>query len=208
MGKFIDLTGEKFGRLVVIDRAGDYTCPSGYRKIRWNCRCSCGNAVVVCGSELRRGDTISCGCYATESKKRRATTHGLSRTSLHSIWKGMNARCYNKNHKNYIDYGGRGITICDEWRDDFRKFYDWSIRHGYSEGLTIDRKNVDGSYCPDNCCWVTRAAQANNRRNNIKITYNGETHSLKQWAMRLNIKYSTLYYRIKNNWNIEKAFTQ
>lgn len=205
MGKFVDLSGKRFGRLVVIDRADDYISPKGYHKAKWNCLCDCGNNAVVGAQELRSGDTKSCGCYEQETKRVNATTHGLSKTPLHSIWKGIKARCYNQNHKNYNDYGGRGISVCIEWKDSFKTFYDWAMKNGYRKGLTIDRVDVNGDYCPLNCRWVTRVVQANNRRSNININYKGKTHNLRWWAKFAKINYNTLYHRIKSGMDIETA---
>lgn len=197
-----------FGRLTVISRVDDHITPSGYHRIMWLCHCECGNDTIVASQELRNGDTKSCGCYERECKTKRATTHGLSKTRLHSVWKGMLARCYNKNHKNYNDYGGRGISVCNEWQTDFKSFYDWAVLSDYNDKLTLERKNVNESYCPDNCCWVDRVAQANNRRNNIIISYNGEAHNLKWWSDYTGIYYGTLYNRIKNGWDISKALNK
>ena len=208
MGKYIDLTGQTFGRLVVIARDTDYISPSGYPKTRWRCRCSCGNITTVCTQELRKGDTRSCGCYELECKRNNNKTHGLSNTRLHSIWKGMKARCYNKHHKNYEDYGARGISVCDDWKNDFQKFYTWAMNNGYQDELTIERIDVNGAYCPENCCWVTRIAQANNRRNSISISYCGEDHTLQVWSKLTGIPYSTLYYRFKKNYGAKEILAQ
>ena len=113
-----------------------------------------------------------------------------------------------KNHKNYSDYGGRGVRMCNEWRTNLFAFYEWAVLSGYKRGLTIERVDVNGSYCPENCCWVTRVAQANNRRNNIIISFNGETHNLKWWANQTGLYYGTLYNRIKKGWDLSKALSK
>lgn len=207
MGKFIDLTGKKFGRLTVIERASGYVSPGGYHRSRWRCVCDCGNETVVGSRELSSGDTRSCGCYGRESKSARATTHGLSGTQLYQVWIGIKARCYNKNHKNFMDYGGRGICMCDEWRSDFMSFYNWAQQNGFEPGLTVERKDVNGNYCPENCCFVTRVAQASNRRNSILLSYHGESHPLAWWAEHTGIKYSTLYHRVKVGIGVESALS-
>lgn len=120
----------------------------------------------------------------------------------------MKARCYNKNHKNYSDYGGRGVYVCDDWKNDFAKFYKWATNNGYMDGLTIERNDVNGAYCPENCCWVTRIAQANNRRNSISILYQGKAYTLLELSNLTGIPYSTLYNRFKKNYSIEKMIAQ
>lgn len=206
MGRIIDVRGQRFGRLYVIAPAGR----NAHREVTWECVCDCGNHVIVAGYSLRCGNTTSCGCWKSEvldSLKIRSTKHGLSKHPLHAIWNGIKVRCNDKNRHNYMNYGGRGITICDEWKDDFKAFYDWSISHGWKQGLSIDRIDNDKGYSPDNCRWADTYVQANNSRHCHYITYNGETLTISQWARKVGLKPHTLSARIRSGWDIERALT-
>ena len=135
--------------------------------------------------------------------------HGGRHTRLYAIWCSMKTRCYCPNVRAYRYYGGRGITICSEWLNDYISFRNWAMSNGYKEGLTIDRIDNDGNYEPSNCRWTTRKEQANNQRTTIKIEYKGEKKSLHEWAETLNINPHTLYFRIfRQNWSIERAFNE
>ncbi len=206
MGTFTDLTGQHFGRLTVINRAEDYVSPKGHKLVQWLCECECGNRKNVSGSCLKSGHTQSCGCLNREISRKRLLTHGDSDTRLYHIWRSMIDRCSNSNDKNYHHYGGRGISVCEEW-DDYVVFKEWALKYGYKEGLTIDRIDVDGNYEPSNCRWVDWNIQANNKRNNHYITYNNTTKSMMDWANEYNINYSTLRRRIRDGWSPEKALT-
>ena len=135
-------------------------------------------------------------------------THGKSNTRLYRIYKTMKSRCYNKNREEYFRYGGRGITICNEWLNDFMGFYNWSMKNGYTDDLTIDRIDNNKGYSPDNCRWVDRKTQCNNTRRNLKLTYKGITHSISHWSELLNIDQSVLSHRYYAGWNIEKLLTK
>ena len=203
MGKFIDLTGQKFGRLMVIECAGR----DKRGRAIWKCKCDCGNEAIKGSDRLIRGITQSCGCLHTERTRQANTRHGLTHTRLFNIWSGMRKRCYNSNCHAYKDYGGRGITISEEW-NDFITFKDWALTHGYDNNLTIDRKDVNGNYEPSNCRWATMKVQSNNTRTNRIITFNGKTQTMKEWANELNINYQTLSTHInRDKWNVVKALT-
>lgn len=134
--------------------------------------------------------------------------HGLRYHPLYNILRNIKSRCYNQNDPSYKNYGGRGITVCEEWKKDISVFYNWAIKNGYKRGLELDRINNDGDYEPSNCRWATRIQQANNKRTNRYITYNNETHTLREWSKILNINCFTLRSRVcLYGWSIEKAFT-
>lgn len=135
--------------------------------------------------------------------------HGLSEHPLHATWDRMKMRCYNPNYEHFNRYGGRGITVCEEWKNDFVKFYLWAIANGYKEGLTLDRIDNDGNYSPDNCRWATKQQQSNNRSSCVFVTHKGERKTITEWARIIGIKPSTLYARIvKYKWDTERAFSE
>lgn len=204
-----DLSGKIFGNWTVLCRADDRIV-RGNRHIRmWKCCCVCGTERDVLEKSLVNGVSQSCGCVRKEkmregaSKKNR--THGMSGTRLYAIYKHMLNRCYNEHDVRYPRYGGRGISVCDEWRESFEVFMDWSIKNGYAEDLSIDRIDVNGFYCPDNCKWSTAKEQADNKSSTRYYTYNGETKNISQWAEQYNIPYKRLWKRLTNGWDIERA---
>ena len=135
-------------------------------------------------------------------------THGLRGSPLYITWANMKQRCYNPKDPHYKWYGARGIVVCDEWRDDFKAFYDWALSHGYKDGLTIDRIESTKDYSPDNCRFITMSAQQRNKSSNKRIEYNGETKSVQEWAEKLNIKPSTLRARFNKGWDVARALTE
>lgn len=185
-----DLTGQRFGKLVVIKRV-----QSRGKAARWLCECDCGKYKEIDSNHLRNGSTKSCGCLVKESEWNKK--HGLSNSRIYNIWDGMKDRCLKKRTLGYKNYGGRGITICEEWANSFSSFYNWSMSHGYKNNLSIERIDVNGGYEPSNCKWATPQEQANNKRNNIFIEYKNEKHTLAQWTKILGIKYNTLAKRLK-----------
>lgn len=190
-----NLKGKRFGRLTVISENGR-DCIGN---VLWLCKCDCGNEVTVKSSMLNNGHTKSCGCFAKEIVKEKRTIHGKSQTRIYGIWIDMKSRCYNENVKDFSRYGGRGITICPEWLGEhgFENFAKWSFENGYAENLSIDRKDNDKGYSPDNCRWVTQKEQQNNKRNNRKIMHNGETHTMSEWADIYGINPHTLRDRLE-----------
>lgn len=204
MSKLNDLTGQKFGRLTVVERVEN----AKNRNARWKCVCDCGNEVIVTGSNLCRGNTKSCGCYQKEMTVKTKTTHGGHETRLYRIWADIKKRCYNENQAYYNDYGGRGISMCESWRGSFESFRDWSLENGYSDDLSIDRINFNGNYEPSNCRWATVKEQANNRRSNRFLTYNGKTQTMAQWADELGLEYKEIAARLNYlGWTVEEALS-
>lgn len=159
----LHLEGERYGKLVVMEEAESIYSKTGKMIRRWKCKCDCGNITIVRHGDLRNGSTVSCGCYNYE-KESAAKTHGYSRTKLGNVFEGMKQRCNNPKNKNYEKYGGRGIKICTEWLNDPKRFFDWAIKNGYKEGLSIDRIDVNGNYEPDNCRWADNETQCLNQR--------------------------------------------
>lgn len=171
MYKFTDLTGRKFGRLTVLKRVenkGGHLC--------WECLCDCGNIKIVRGFHLCDGHTLSCGCLQKERTAETHTTHGMNQSRLHKIWIGMKNRCFNPKNYGFKNYGGRGIKVCDEWKDDFQAFYDHvsQLPHFGEEGYSLDRINNNGNYEPGNVRWATRTEQNKNKRHPKKYKKVGE----------------------------------
>lgn len=198
--KHEDLAGKKFGRWTTIKYVGGS---------KWLCQCECGTKKQVRTSELKNGNSKSCGCLHKEvvaetGKNSRIYKREYKR--LRQIFNSMKLRCYNNKSNRYKIYRKRGISICDEWLKNPLKFCEWAIENGYNDKLTIDRINNNGNYEPSNCRWITYQEQANNKRNNHYIEYNGIKHSMAEWSRILNINYGTLKSRIKYGWSLERIF--
>ena len=163
--------------------------------------------VTVPGRSLRCGETKSCGCLHRDMLRKDPAQKNTG-TRLYNIWQGIKRRTMTETNPRYKDYGGRGITVCTEWRDSFESFRDWALANGYRDDLTIEREDVNGNYCPENCKWTTYLVQGNNTRRNRRIEYNGEIHTLTEWAMLKGMKVSTLSNRLnEHGWTVEKALT-
>ncbi len=205
-GKFVDLTGCRFGRLVVVERAENRG-----KNVCWHCRCDCGTNKIISTHVLRSGLSNSCGCLQREIASvygHANATHGMTNTRIYQIWAALKARCFCPSNHRYADYGGRGITVCPEWAESFETFRDWALANGYSDDLTIDRKDNDGPYSPENCRWSSVKTQSNNRRSNVVLSYNGRTLTLAEWSEETGISYGTLHRRIQKGWSIERALTE
>ena len=198
-GQIKDLTGLKFNRLTVIKKA-----EKKGRKTFWECVCECGKEKIIRSDVLQDGTTKSCGCLKSEVDSNKAKTilkeknrkYTETNTILYTKWRGMMSRCNNVNDKRYLNYGARGIKVCEEWLD-YQNFLNWAKDKNYSGELEIDRINVNDDYKPDNCRFITRKANCNNRRSNINITHNNKTQTLMQWCEELNLNYSTINARYK-----------
>lgn len=197
--KRLNLIGERFGKLKVLEMDGIKNGAT-----TWLCKCDCGNTVVVSVGRLRSEKTQSCGCIWRGAIIEANTTHNQSKTRLYRTWNNMLNRCRNANTDSYSRYGGRGIRVCEDWHS-FELFRDWAVNNGYADNLSIDRKNVDGDYEPDNCRWIPMSEQAGNTRKNRRFTINGVTKTAAEWARDSGVNYKRLMDRIYRGWDIERA---
>jgi hypothetical protein len=195
--KVVNVDGLKFNRLTVVKRI----------KGGIECVCDCGNNVLTNYYALRSGNTKSYGCLHKELVGTWTTKHGYSKHPLYKTWHNMRSRCKNPNATKYEIYGGAGISVCNDWDNNFVSFYNWSIENGWEKGLSIDRIDGKKGYCPSNCRWVDDKTQNNNLRSNHLITYNGKTLSVYAWADELKLNKKTLSERLRRGWSIERAFT-
>ena len=209
MADVIDITGQRFGKLFVIERKSPPTKKD--TRAHWLCRCDCGNFAIVSGKNLRNGNTKSCGCVQKEKLRIRnyqsAKHHGRNER-LYCVWRSMIGRCKDKNHRSYKDYGGRGIKVCNEWLS-YSGFREWALKTGYDPSakkieVTIDRIDNDKDYCPENCRWINMLAQENNKRNNAIYEHNGEKHTIAEWARILGMKDSVFRSRVYHGWDFDR----
>lgn len=206
-----DLTGQKFGRLTVIEQHG-FTEKNKYgtRYAVWYCKCDCGNYCEMASDTLtRKRNNHSCGCLAKEHLEdisKGNITHNMTGTRLYNCYQGMISRCYRKKDIHYNAYGKRGITVCNEWKNNPKTFIDWALSHGYSDDLTIERIDVNGNYEPSNCTWIPMSEQYDNKRQNIMIEWNGEKHNATYWSRLTGINAGKIRWRYKHGWDVEKIF--
>lgn len=197
----IDITTRIFGRLTV---TGD----SGQRsrgEVIWSCLCQCGITCTVTTSNLRSGNTTSCGCFQRETTSKRFRSHGKTSKRVYNIWCAMLARCNNPKNNRYRYYGDRGITVCEGWKS-FENFY--ADMGEPPIGLTLDRIDIDGNYCKENCRWVTMVEQANNKTNNHLIAYKNEVKTIAEWERELGFPRSLIWQRLERlGWSVDKTFT-
>lgn len=208
-----NLVGERFGRLTVIERVQNHIKPNGQPTTMWKCKCDCGNTTIVSTGNLKSGNTKSCGCLSIDlitDLGHKSAKHGLTHTHIYRVWKLMRERCYNKKKDNYKRYGGRGISVCDEWigENGFINFYNWAINNGYDESLQIDRINNDGNYCPENCRWVTNKINMRNRRVNHFIDTPFGNITIAEFAERINGDYDLIYSQISSGRHDIKWITE
>lgn len=196
----LELTGLRFGRWRVLYRNGTV---KGRGNTLWRCRCDCGTERDVVGVTLNSGASTSCGCLAVENMRKSKIKHGLAGSRLHSIWKNMRRRCLVPTNPSYANYGGRGITICDEW-SDFGAFHQWAMSSGYRDDLTIERVNVDKGYSPSNCTWITRGEQNHNQRRTARRKDGTPWHLI---AKSNGIRQIVFKSRISYGWSYEEAAT-
>ena len=209
MSKFIDITGQKFGRLTVKKIAYRKRTKRGKINIYWECSCDCGNICAVKPDDLKSGHTKSCGClreefYAKQGEKNR--THGMRHTPEYNTHQLMKRRCYEKTNEHYKYYGSRGIKVCDRWLESFENFYE-DMGPKPSKKHSLDRIDNDGDYCPENCKWSTHTQQTNNTRKNVFVEIDGIQKTLVQWSDFFKIDYGVVRMRIHRGWSVHKALT-
>lgn len=198
--------GQRFGRLTVVRESERQY---GHRYIL--CRCDCGTEKAINLNSLVHGMSNSCGCFRKEFIANKNFKHGFAHREanlerLYRIWSGMKYRCFDSRCKGYYNYGGRGITVCDEWRNDYSVFREWALNNGYSDELTLDRIDNNGNYEPSNCRWATVQVQSNNTRVNKRVTYKGETHTLADWGRITGIDADKIGRRLKKGLPLERVF--
>lgn len=200
------LEGNVYGNLTVLYFAGHD--PRKKKKVPlFACRCCCGNEVVVPPFALKHGNTKSCGCIRGTPVGAKRELHGMNEVPEYDIWSAMKARCNNPTHKDYLDYGGRGISVHEEWELSFSTFIqDMGRRPSLKH--TLERRNVDGDYCPENCFWLPWSEQNFNRRDTVKVIHNGSEESVAKLARKYGMTPQTLKGRLKNNWPLDVALTE
>ncbi len=195
--------GDKYGRLTI---ASEPFIPEGKKRRHVYVECQCGVVCHKAVNDLRAGQTKSCGCLAREASSARGSTHGMTGGPEYNVWKGIKQRCYNPRHTHYDSYGGRGIKMCDSWRDSFEAFYeDMGPR---PKGQTLDRIDNDKGYSKENCRWATRKTQSRNTRSNHMVTFDGVEMTLKELSESAVVDYPTLVWRVNQGWDLTRAISQ
>ncbi len=209
MSKRIERTGQRFGRLLVLEVAHR----NKHGDAMWLCLCDCGNQPIVGSWELSSGNTQSCGCLGRELRASGALRlrHGEAKKNKqsveHMIWSGMKARCFNPNNKEFANYGGRGITVCERWRDSFEAFVE-DVGRRPSPEHTLDRIENTGPYDISNVRWATRVEQSRNKRTTHYLELDGQRKCIRDWSLETGINELTLHWRIKSGWSVERALTE
>ena len=199
-----DLTGKKFGKLTVIKSLGLDT----HSEMNWECVCDCGNKYIAKSYSLRKGTTKQCKECAIKQMSENSRKYVVFSKRLKECYVNMKTRCTNKNQDPFNRYVNRGIELCEEWENDYNKFQTWALNNGYSETLTLDRIDNNKGYYPENCRWVTRREQANNRRTSLFLIYKGKKDTLANWARNLNIPYNYIQYRVYKGKTLEEIVNE
>lgn len=207
----LDISGQRFNKLTALYPTGEKS-KNGHNAI-WMCLCDCGNLTKANTGQLRCGGKKSCGCAVIEHASNLNRIHGGREERLYSVWIDMRRRCSDPKDRNYKNYGGRGISVCDEWATDYSAFREWAVSAGYDElaarGVsTLDRIDVNGNYEPVNCRWVNSKTQCNNKRNNVSITYDGKTMTATEWSRYLGFSRNLVWKRLNAGWSVERALTK
>jgi hypothetical protein len=197
--------GDRFERLEVVGLTFNVRSDQGIRQKWCVCRCNCGKYIATPISALNLGRTKSCGCWNRDKFTNK--THGLTKHPLYQVWCSIVGRCTNEKNSAYVNYGGRGISICDEWRNDAEAFVKWAVLHGWQRGLEIDRINNEGNYEPDNCRFVTKNINSRNRRSTHMLTLGGRAQCVTAWAEEIGARPGLIYARLRMGWSVEKALT-
>lgn len=205
MARFKDLTGRRFGRLLVLSHAVN----DKQNKAQWNCRCDCGNEKVVRASTLKRGHALSCGCFQREMLSKRKWEHGHTAngttSKTYKAWMLMKGRCFDRNNDSFKSYGGRGITVCERWLTFENFLADMGIK---PPGHTLERINNNRNYEPGNCRWATPREQANNRRNTVRLKFQNKTMTVSEWAQEVGLNRDLIALRLYYGWTVSRALTQ
>lgn len=196
MAHLKDEIGNRYGSLLVVSRAENHGT-----RAAWACKCDCGNTTIVAGKTLRSGLTRSCGHTRHDGK---TFTHGMTHTELYRRWSDMKTRCLYSKREEWDRYGGRGITFCEEW-NDFEPFMEWALSNGYEQGLSLDRIDVNGNYCPENCRWIPKERQARNTSKTVYVVFDGEQVPLRDVCERSGADFRRTYWRIRKGWNLKDA---